>query len=108
MNLWVRKMSKRSKKCDIPKSVEIEVLVRDKCCIVCGSPRGIANAHYIARSHGGLGIVENIVTLCPLCHHEMDNGKNSLEVKAIVKKYLAGLYPNFADEQRKYNKWREK
>jgi len=42
-----------------------------------------------------------------LCHHEMDNGKNSLEIKARVKKYLDNLYPDFTDEMRTYDKWRK-
>jgi len=54
-----------------------------------------------------LGIRENLVTLCILCHHEMDNGKNSLEIKARVKKYLDNLYPDFTDEMRTYDKWRK-
>jgi hypothetical protein len=36
----------------------------------------------------------------------MDNGKNSLEIKEKVKKYLNDLYPGFTDEMRRYNKWR--
>jgi len=47
------------------------------------------------------------VTLCIFCHHEMDNGKNSLEIKEKVRQYLERLYPNFTDEMRKYNKWKE-
>jgi hypothetical protein len=38
----------------------------------------------------------------------MDNGKNSLEIKAKVKKYLNDLYPGFTDEMRIYDKWRSK
>ena len=100
-------MSKRSKACDISPKIRAEVYKRDKHCIVCGSTWNKTVAHFISRAQSGMGIKENLVTLCILCHHEMDNGKNSLEVKEIVKKYLDGLYPNFTDEQRKYNKWRE-
>ena len=100
-------MSKRSKACDIPKEVRIEVYQRDKGCIICGSIHNLTIAHYISRAKSGLGIKENLVTLCILCHHEMDNGKNSLEIKEKVRQYLEKLYPNFADEMRKYNKWKE-
>lgn len=31
---------------------------------MCGSSYAMPNAHYIARAQGGLGIEENIVTLC--------------------------------------------
>ena len=99
-------MSKRSKACEINHRVRAEVYMRDRCCIVCGSSSGVPNAHLVPRSKGGLGIKENAVTLCMLCHHEMDNGKNSLEIKARVKKYLDDLYPNFTDEMRIYDKWR--
>ena len=99
-------MSKRSKACEINQRVRAEVYMRDKCCIVCGSSAGVPNAHFVPRSQSGLGIKENVVTLCILCHHEMDNGKNSLEIKAKVKKYLNDLYPDFTDEMRIYDKWR--
>ena len=99
-------MSKRSKACNIPKKVRIEVYQRDKCCIICGSSNALPNSHLVPRSKGGLGIKENVVTLCILCHHEMDNGKNSLEIKEKVRQYLERLYPEFTDEMRRYDKWR--
>ena len=49
---------------------------------------------------------EEVYTRDKGCIIEMDNGKNSLEIKARVKKYLDNLYPDFADEMRKYDKWR--
>ena len=100
-------MSKRSKACDISPKVRAEVYERDNGCIVCGSLWNKTVAHFISRAQSGMGIKENLVQLCMLCHHEMDNGKNSLEIKEIVKKYLDGLYPKFTDEKRKYNKWME-
>lgn len=99
-------MSKRSKACDIPKEVRIEVYQRDKCCIICGSTYMLTVAHLVSRAQSGLGIKENVVTLCNLCHHEMDNGKNTIEVTKKVREYLERLYPEFTDEMRKYNKWR--
>ena len=101
-------MSKRSKACDIPKEVRIEVYQRDKGCIICNSTSNLTIAHFISRAKSGLGIKENLVALCILCHHEMDNGKNSLEIKEKVKKYLNDLYPDFTDEMRIYDKWRSK
>ena len=100
-------MSNRTKATSIPKKVREEVYARDKCCIICGSSSGVPNAHYVPRSQSGLGIKENVVTLCMLCHHEMDNGKNSLEIKVKVKEYLDNLYPDFTDEMRTYDKWRK-
>ena len=58
--------SKRSKATDIPMSVKKKVWERD-CgrCVVCGNHCNVMpNAHYIPRSKGGLGIEENIITLC--------------------------------------------
>ena len=42
-----------------------QVLERDGRCVICGANDGQPVAHIVARSHGGLGIPENIVTLCP-------------------------------------------
>ena len=50
-------MSKRSKACDISPKVKKKVWERDNhCCIICGSPYAMPNAHYISRAQGGLGI----------------------------------------------------
>lgn len=44
-------MSKRSKACDISPKVKKKVWERDNhCCIICGSPYAMPNAHYIKRS----------------------------------------------------------
>lgn len=99
-------MSNRTKATSISKKVREEVYARDKGCIITGSRYNLTLAHYIPRSKGGLGIKENLVTLSLLMHHEMDNGKNSLEIKEKVRVYLNRLYPEFTDEMRKYNKWR--
>ena len=99
-------MNNRTKATSIPKKVREEVYARDKGCIITGSRYNLTLAHYIPRSKGGLGIKENLVTLSLLMHHEMDNGKNSLEIKEKVRQYLERLYPNVTDEMRKYNKWR--
>ena len=99
-------MSNRTKATSIPRKVREEVYARDKGCIICGSAHNLTIAHYVSRAQSGMGTKENLVTLCILCHHEMDNGKNSLEIKAKVKKYLNDLYPDFTDEMRTYDKWR--
>ena len=65
------------------------------------------NAHYIARSHGGLGIEENIVTLCMKCHNNYDNGKN-LQLKQAIKHKieapLATKYENWYNLSLTYKK----
>ena len=88
-------MSKRSKACAIPPKVKQAVYERDKGqCIVCGAP-GIPNAHYIRRSQGGLGIEQNVVTLCLTCHYRFDNGDKRKELGAVILAYLKSRYPSW-------------
>lgn len=58
-------MSKRSRACEISQKVKEIVWNRDKHkCIYCERyvQKTFANAHFIKRNQGGLGIPENIVT----------------------------------------------
>ena len=96
---------KETKATSIPMDVKRKVNARDRGrCIICGDP-GLPNAHYIRRSQGGLGIEENIVTLCPKCHHDYDNGFHRREIGDYISEYLDKWYPDFPDEKRKYNKY---
>lgn len=100
--------SNRTKATDIPMSVKKTVWERDNHhCIICGNPYAMPNAHFISRSHGGLGIEENIVTLCQNCHHNFDNGK-SKELKESIKHnieaYLKEFYPNWSIDSLIYKK----
>lgn len=101
--------SRRSKACDITDKVKAEVWERDNHkCIICGDPSASPNAHYISRAKGGLGILENIVTLCIRCHHTYDNGtKDQRELyKQRIRGYLRIRYPLWSEENLIYNKWR--
>ena len=101
--------SKRSKECDITQKVKQKVWQRDKGCIICGNPYAMPNAHFIPRSQGGLGIEENIVTLCIECHHDFDNGNNTQKrehIKNKIERYLKSKYKNWNKEKLIYNKWR--
>ena len=99
-------MSKMSEATSIPMEVKRKVYIRDGGkCIVCGKA-GLPNAHYIRRSHGGLGIEENVVTLCPQCHHDFDNGFKRQEIGAWVSEYLEKFYPDFKDEDRVFSKYK--
>lgn len=101
----MRYKSARSKACDISQEVRQAVYDRDEGgCVVCNR-LGIPNAHYISRSLGGLGIEQNIVTLCEKCHHEYDNGSKHKEYGDIIREYLDNHYPGFPDEKRFYNRW---
>ena len=72
-------------------------------CIFCGRP-GAPNAHVIARSHGGLGIDQNIVTACAECHRRMDNSSERKTYIAHAEEYLRGIYGDEAMEHRTYRK----
>ena len=96
--------TKRARACDISEDVRRIVAERDGgLCVIChrvGSP----NAHYIARSHGGLGIPQNIVTLCPACHDAFDNGMYRRQFGDAIRAYLEGKYPDFDTTQLTYRK----
>ena len=100
-------MSKRSKACDIPQKVKDKVWARDdQHCIICGSPYAMPNAHYIGRAQGGLGIEENIVTLCHKCHHDYDNGDRRVEYGYRIQWYLKSIYgDNWNERKLIYNKY---
>lgn len=102
-------MSKRSKACAISPATKEIVWNRDNHrCIICGKyvPIGCANAHFIKRSQGGLGIPENIVTLCLECHFEEDFGKDTKLYEERIKTYLKGIYgANWSIEKLIYKKY---
>ena len=103
-------MSKRSKACEISQSTKELVWNRDMHkCIICGRyvPKALANAHFVKRSQGGLGIPENIVTLCLQCHYEEDFGKNTKEYENKIEEYLKFKYGSeWSREKLIYDKWR--
>ena len=105
--------SKRAKACDISRSVKAKVWERDNgCCVVCGNNYNVMpNAHYIPRSRGGLGIEQNVVTLCTeltenKCHRKFDFG-NQIEREYIggkIKEYLMSVYPDWNEADLYYKK----
>lgn len=96
--------SKRSRACDIAPKVKKIVAERDGgLCIVCGKP-GAPNAHYISRAHGGLGIEQNIVTLCLPCHECYDNGVFRENYKEAIRGYLMEHYEDWNEERLIYRK----
>lgn len=97
-------MHKRTKATAIPLKVKYTVWERDDHrCILCKRP-GDPVCHLIPRSQGGLGIETNIVTLCPECHMEMDNGKTGKQKRAIAEAYLRECYPGWTKEAQIYKK----
>jgi hypothetical protein len=106
--------SARTKACSISRGVRQAVYERDKGrCILCGRP-GIPNAHFIPKGgmYGGLGIEQNVVCLCPHCHHDYDNGyhkdKNLRSLLGEqIEHYLRSCYEGWNKEDCIYDKWRD-
>lgn len=105
--------SKRSKATDISKTTKIVVWERDKGrCVVCGNTYNVMpNAHFIARSKSGLGIEQNIVTLCTnltenKCHYKYDFGTKEEQslCREIIKKHLEACYKNWNEKNLIYKK----
>lgn len=89
------KKKKRKDYTEIPKRIKEIVWNRDKHkCIFCGKLVDVfyANAHFIPRSAGGLGIEKNIFTACEDCHREQDNGLNTKLYDLKAEKHLKGIY----------------
>lgn len=97
-------MKERTRACGINKAVKEAVYKRDRGhCILCGKP-GLPEAHYIPRSRGGLGIEQNIVTLCRPCHDKLDQSTQRGALLERVKQHLDLWYPGFSDIDRIYKK----
>ena len=91
----------------IPKEVKKRVWERDHGqCVICGTTYTAApNAHYIPRSHLGLGIEENIVTLCLACHCDYDNSAKRQLYAALIRDYLKMCYPDWDEKKLVYRKY---
>ena len=102
-------MNDRLKAVSIPPEVKKKVAERDSwdgwnCCILCGSPNGQPNAHVIPRSDNGMGIEENIVTLCFGCHQKYDNTEERNALKMEIIEYLKQFYPDWDERKVRYEK----
>lgn len=98
-------MHKRTRACQISKKTKERVFERDqKCCIFCGAP-GLPEAHYIPRSHGGLGIEQNIITACRPCHDKLDNSVNRQQMLQVAAEHLRQFYPEWDESKLIYDKW---
>ena len=97
--------TKRTKACDITKKVKDLVWERDgRKCIICGSPYAFPNSHFVRRSQNGMGIPENIVTMCQRCHMMYDQGPERELIGAYTERYLRSQYPNWNKEKLIYKK----
>lgn len=97
--------SKRAKSCDIPKKVKEIVNKRDGgICVICKIRIGQPNMHYIPRSKNGLGIEQNIVCGCEICHDEYDKSILREQHRETIKKHLKSKYENWNEEKLTYKK----
>lgn len=108
-------MHQRTRAVGITIRVKEEVAERDSfdgfpCCILCGQPAPVNNrlmfscAHYISRAHGGLGIEENILTLCPKCHYRYDQTADRETLQPFFGRYLKEHYPGWDETKIVYEK----
>ena len=99
-------MHLRTKALSISPRVKKAVFERDGGkCVWCGRP-GLPEAHFIRRSKSGLGIEENILTLCRAHHFDFDSG--SIEqrqcMREYFRKYLKEYYPEWDESKLVYRK----
>ena len=100
--------SSRTKATSISPKVRTEVEERDNHkCVFCGSPSARGEAHFIRRSQAGLGIPQNLLTVCRACHRELDEGRNKDAFREKARKYLKSKYPDWNEEDLVYNKWKD-
>jgi 5-methylcytosine-specific restriction endonuclease McrA len=96
--------SKRTQSLNINRATRQAVFERDNgCCVLCGRP-GNPEAHYISRAHGGLGIEQNIVTLCRSCHRRYDQTTERAALGAIIADYLRTQYHDWTPTELIYRK----
>lgn len=98
-------MSRRTKALQIPKRVKDAVYERDGGrCIWCGSAEGLPEAHFISRAQGGLGIEENVLTLCRSCHRRYDQTEDRKDMRVFFQRYLQCKYQDWDEERLVYRK----
>lgn len=96
-------MNRRTKALAISDKVKQTVLDRDEYCVWCGR-QGAPNAHYISRAQGGLGIEENILTLCTECHRRYDQSGDRRIMREYFREYLQSKYPEWDESKLVYRK----
>ena len=97
-------MHKQTKATGITAAVKQAVLERDGGrCVLCGK-QGNPWCHYISRAQGGLGIVENVITLCDPCHRRFDQSADRAALKDALANYLSSIYPEWDESNLVYRK----
>ena len=99
--------SKRAKALAISQKTKMAVWERDNHrCVYCHSPYALPESHFISRSKGGLGIDENILTLCRKCHQRFDFGPKTEreQMREYFRGYLKNHYPNWDEDELIYRR----
>ena len=106
-------MRKDAKARDFDRHTKAAIAERDSiegwpCCVYCGAaapgPLAWSNAHFIARSQGGLGVVENGLTLCPECHRRYDQSTARANMREFFREYLKSKYEYWNEDDLVYRK----
>lgn len=98
--------SERTRRCSITPKARSLVKDRDgNACVFCGNTYGIQICHIVPRSHGGLGIPQNLVCGCLQCHHKLDQSTSRKDMIIAAEEYLRSIYPDFDDTCKVYKKW---
>jgi 5-methylcytosine-specific restriction endonuclease McrA len=100
----VKELHRQTKATSIPAAVKQAVWERDGGrCILCGK-QGNPWCHYISRAQGGLGIEQNIVTLCDKCHRRFDQSADRAALKDALANYLRSKYLGWDEKNLIYRK----
>jgi 5-methylcytosine-specific restriction endonuclease McrA len=102
------KKHERTKATDIQPGVKPKVWERDHGrCVWCSTVyMAFPDAHFISRVDGGLGVEQNILTLCRRCHDMYDRGpiEKRNEMKRQFALYLSGRYEGWSERDLIYKR----
>ena len=99
-------MSSRARHTGIDGKSRAEVRSRDgQRCVWCGrTDKPVEMAHFISRAQSGLGIPQNLISLCAECHREYDGvGRRSMQIQ--LEGYLRAKYRGWDRKKLVYRRW---